>query len=99
MEGYESTSMKKLVIAEKPSVAKDIAKVLNCKIRNDGYIEGKDYVITWAIGHLVILSNPDEYDTKYKRWTIKDLPIIPEEIRLKPNPKTYKQYQVVKKLM
>lgn len=90
--------MKKLVIAEKPSVAKDIAKILNCKIRNDGYLEGDKYIITWAIGHLVILPDPGEYDIRYKKWNLKDLPIIPQNMKLKPNPKTYKQYQVVNKL-
>src|SRR5690554_5953273 len=91
--------MKKLIIAEKPSVAKDIAKVLDCKTRKDGYIEGDYYIITWAIGHLVVLCDPEEYDIKYKKWLFNDLPILPEKIKLKPNTKTYKQYQIVKALM
>ncbi len=91
--------MKRLVIAEKPSVAKDIAKVLNCKEKREGYIEGTDYIITWAIGHLVILCDPEEYDIRYKKWDFNTLPIIPDKIKLKPNPKTYKQYQIVKALM
>ncbi len=91
--------MKRLIIAEKPSVAKDIAKVLDCKNKKDGYIEGSNYIVTWAIGHLVILCDPEEYDIKYKKWTFSNLPIIPDKIKLKPNPKTYKQYQIVKTLM
>lgn len=91
--------MKKLVIAEKPSVAKDIAKILGCKIKQDGYIEGENYIVTWAIGHLVILCDPEEYDIKYKKWAFQNLPIMPEKIKLKPNPKTYKQYIVVKDLL
>jgi len=91
--------MKKLIIAEKPSVAKDIAKVLNCKGKKDGYIEGEDYIVTWAIGHLVILCNPEEYDIQYKKWALNNLPILPEKIKLKPNTKTYKQYQIVKGLL
>ncbi|MBU5677203.1 DNA topoisomerase III [Alkaliphilus sp. MSJ-5] len=91
--------MKKLVIAEKPSVAKDIAKVLNCKDKKDGYIEGDNYIVTWAIGHLVVLCDPEEYDINYKKWAFNNLPIIPEKIKLKPNPKTYKQYQIVKTLI
>lgn len=91
--------MKKLIIAEKPSVARDIAKVLNCTNKKDGYIEGNNYIITWAIGHLVVLCNPEEYDIKYKKWTLNSLPIIPEKIKLKPNSKTFKQYQIVKGLL
>jgi len=91
--------MKKLIIAEKPSVAKDIAKVLNCKQKKDGYIEGDNYIVTWAIGHLVILCDPEEYDIKYKKWAFNNLPVIPQKIKLKPNTKTYKQYQIVKALL
>lgn len=91
--------MKKLIVAEKPSVAKDIAKVLNCKNKKDGYIEGEKYIVTWAIGHLVVLCDPEEYDVKYKKWGFNNLPIIPEKIKLKPNPKTYKQYQIIKSLL
>ncbi len=91
--------MKKLIIAEKPSVAKDIAKVLNCANRKDGYIEGSNYIVTWAIGHLVFLCKPEEYDIKYKNWTLNALPIIPKKIKLKPNPRTLKQYKIVKELL
>lgn len=88
-----------LVIAEKPSVAKDIAKVLNCKGKGDGCLIGDKYIITWAIGHLITLCQPDEYDPKYKKWSFNTLPIIPEKMKLKPNSTTKKQYEIVKKLM
>ena len=91
--------MKKLVIAEKPSVAKDIAKVLGCKTKGEGYLEGNGYMISWAIGHLVTLYEPEDYDPKNKLWTMKTLPILPAEMKLKPMPNTYKQYNILKKLM
>ncbi len=61
-------SMKSLVIAEKPSVARDIARVLHCSQKGNGTLEGKDYVVTWALGHLVTLADPEEYDKKYTKW-------------------------------
>jgi DNA topoisomerase-3 len=88
-----------LVIAEKPSVAQDIAKVLGCNVKGEGCFIGDKYIITWAIGHLITLCEPDEYDPKYKKWSFDTLPIIPEKMKLKPNPKTKKQYDIVKKLM
>jgi len=91
--------MKKLIIAEKPSVARDIARVLGVKGRAQGYLEGDDYVVTWALGHLVSLAEPDELDPRYKRWNMADLPIMPEEIPLKVLPRTRAQFSVVKKLM
>lgn len=90
--------VKKLIIAEKPSVSRDIAKVLGCKVKGDGYIEGKDYIITWAIGHLITLAEPDDYDEKLKRWNYKQLPIIPKEIKLKPYPKTERQLNIITNL-
>lgn len=90
---------KKLVLAEKPSVARDIAKVLKCSSRKDGYIEGKDYVITWAVGHLITLAEPEDYDEKYKKWRYDQLPIIPEGIRLKPYNKTEKQLRIIERLI
>ena len=66
-----------LVIAEKPSVAMSIAKVLGVKNRQNGYIEGNSYIISWCVGHLVGLVSPEIYDEKYKRWNIEDLPIFP----------------------
>ncbi|MGF7185873.1 DNA topoisomerase-3 [Desulfitispora alkaliphila] len=88
-----------LVLTEKPATGRDIGKVLNCKQKGDGYIYGDKYVVTWAVGHLVTLMEPDEYDARYKRWSLNTLPIIPEEMKLKVPQKTSKQFKVVKKLM
>jgi DNA topoisomerase-3 len=90
---------KKLVLAEKPSVARDIAKVLKCSSRNDGYIEGVGYVITWAVGHLITLAEPDDYDEKYKKWRYNELPIIPSSIQLKPYNQTEKQLRIIERLI
>ncbi len=90
---------KELIIAEKPSVARDIAKVLKCNTRKDGYIEGENHVITWAVGHLITLSEPEDYDDKWSKWDYKTLPILPEEIRIKPYDKTKKQLQIIKRLI
>lgn len=90
---------KTLVLAEKPSVAKDIAKVLNCRSSSDGFIEGTNYIVTWCVGHLVQLCEPEEYDIKYKKWSFDTLPIIPDRFKLKPNSKTFKQFKIVKELM
>jgi len=91
--------MKKLIVAEKPSVARDIARVLGLRGGQEGYIEGEDYIVTWALGHLVTLCEPDEMDESYKKWRWADLPLLPDEIPLKVLPKTRSQYSVVKKLM
>ena len=77
---------KTLIVAEKPSVARDIARVLKVTTRGDGCIVGEDYVVTWAIGHLVTLKSPEEMDDKYKTWTYEQLPIIPEKMELKLTP-------------
>lgn len=90
---------KVLVITEKPATGRDIGKILNCRQKGDGYIFGEKYVVTWAIGHLVTLLEPEEYHTKYKRWSLNTLPITPREMQLKVLPKTSKQFQTVKKLM
>ena len=66
--------MKSLVIAEKPSVARDIARVLHCSQKGNGTLEGKDYVVTWALGHLVTLADPEEYDKKYTKWELSNAP-------------------------
>ena len=87
------------VVAEKPSVGMDIARVLGCRERGDGFVQGAGYIVTWAIGHLVSQCEPDEIDEKYKRWNMKDLPILPESIPCKVLPKTRKQYGVVKKII
>ena len=88
-----------LVVAEKPSVARDIARVLGVSGRGDGCLTGADYVVTWAVGHLVALKEPEELDASYKRWRAEDLPILPERMQLKVLPKTRSQFAVVKKLM
>jgi len=69
---------KKLIITEKPSVAQDYAKVFQVSGRNNGYIENQDYVITWCVGHLVEMVYPEEYDIRYKRWVLADLPFLPQ---------------------
>jgi len=91
--------MKSLVLAEKPSVAREIARVLKCNVKDKGYIEGSKYVVTWALGHLVTLAEPEDYDQKYKEWRLEDLPMLPEQLKLKVIKQTSQQYQVVSKLM
>lgn len=91
--------MKALVLAEKPSVAREIARVLKCQSKNKGYMEGPDYIITWALGHLVTLCEPHDYDEKYKQWRLEDLPMLPEKMKLKPIKQTSHQYRIVKDLM
>ena len=88
--------MKALVIAEKPSVARDIARVLKCSQQGNGYIEGKEYVVTWALGHLVTLADPEEYDKKYTKWEMTTLPMMPDTMKLVVIKQTSKQYQAVK---
>ncbi len=88
--------MKSLVIAEKPSVARDIARVLKCSKQMNGAIEGSDYVVTWGLGHLVTLADPEDYDKKYKEWKMEDLPMMPEPFKLEVIRQTAKQYQAVK---
>lgn len=88
--------MKTLVIAEKPSVGRDIARVLKCGKNNQGALEGDKYVVTWALGHLVTLADPEAYDSKYKAWEMKDLPMLPEKFQLVVIKQTSKQYQTVK---
>src|SRR5918997_4653204 len=74
---------KTLVIAEKPSVGRDFARVLTGPFqKHEGYLEGPEHIITWAVGHLVQLAEPDEYDEKFKKWRMADLPIVPERFRL-----------------
>ena len=88
--------MKTLVIAEKPSVGRDIARVLKCSRSGNGCLEGDKYIVTWALGHLVTLADPEDYDKKYKEWKIEDLPMMPETFRLEVIKQTGKQYQAVK---
>ncbi len=88
--------MKSLVIAEKPSVARDIARVLKCSKNINGAIEGGQYVVTWGLGHLVTLADPEDYDKKYKEWKMEHLPMVPETFKLEVIKQTGKQYQAVK---
>ncbi|MDM8523562.1 DNA topoisomerase 3 [Desulfococcaceae bacterium HSG8] len=91
--------MKTLILTEKPSVAMDFARALDVKGKKDGYIEDARYIITWAVGHLVELLEPDEYDAKWKYWRLDMLPIIPDEFRYKPIPNTEKQLRIIQKLL
>ncbi|MFA7411006.1 MAG: DNA topoisomerase III [Tissierellaceae bacterium] len=88
-----------LVLAEKPSVARDIARVLNCKKKGNGYLEGRKYIVTWALGHLVTLGDPEEYNKKYKTWELEDLPILPKEMKLVVIRQTAKQFNIVQSQM
>lgn len=88
--------MKSLILAEKPSVARDIARVLKCQKKIPGALEGNQYIVTWALGHLVTLADPEEYDKKYKEWKIEDLPMIPKKWELVVIKQTSKQYSSVK---
>ena len=88
--------MKSLVIAEKPSVARDIARVLHCAKKLPGALEGAQYIVTWALGHLVTLADPEEYDKKYAQWSLETLPMLPEKMRLVVIKQTAKQFKEVK---
>lgn len=87
---------KVLVLAEKPSVGRDLARVLQCHKSGNGYFEGDKHVVTWALGHLVTLADPEAYDDKYKSWKIEDLPMLPEHLKLVVIKQSAKQFQVVK---
>ena len=89
----------KLVIAEKPSVAQSLAKVIGANKRCDGYLEGGGYLVSWCVGHLVELSAPERYDERFAKWRLQDLPILPEKWLYEVSPGTKKQYQILKKLM
>ena len=88
-----------LVIAEKPSVARDISNVLGCNNKGEGFLENDKYIVSWAFGHLVTLCEPDEYDKALKRWSAETLPIIPESMKLKAIRGNKKQLDILKKLM
>lgn len=88
--------MKHLVIAEKPSVARDIARVLGCTKKTNTYIEGKEYIVTWALGHLVTLADPEQYGEQYKTWNMDTLPMLPEHWKLVVIRQTSRQYNAVK---
>src|SRR3954453_8438401 len=90
----------KVVLAEKPSVARDIAAYLGAKSRQDGFIEGSGYQVTWAFGHLVTLKEPDEYDPALKKWSLDTLPFIPDsfELKLIDDKGARKQFGIIKRL-
>ncbi|CAG7645309.1 DNA topoisomerase 3 [Paenibacillus solanacearum] len=90
--------MKSLVLAEKPSVAKEIARVLGCHQKHKSYIEGPEYVVTWALGHLVTLAEPEDYDPKFKTWNIEDLPLVPSKMKLKLIRETTPQFKAIAQL-
>ena len=91
--------MMNLVIAEKPSVAQSIAKVLGCNDKQDGYLSGGGYLVSWCVGHLVELAEPENYDSKYETWKKEDLPIIPDEFQYQIASSTRKQFKVLKELL
>lgn len=88
-----------VVVAEKPSVGRDLARVLKCGQRGEGFLRGETYLVTWAVGHLVTLCEPDELDERYKKWRMEDLPILPEKIPTKVISKTKSQFSIIKKLI
>lgn len=90
--------MKSIVLAEKPSVGRELARVLGCKKRGDGYIEGDKYIVTWALGHLVTLADPEAYDERYKRWSMDYLPMLPKKMKLMIIKNSSKQYRAVSAL-
>ena len=90
---------KTLVLAEKPSVGRELARVLGCKKSGNGYLEGEKYIVTWALGHLVTLADPDVYDKKYEKWDMQDLPMLPQNMKLVVIPESRRQFQAVSSLM
>lgn len=88
--------MKSIVLAEKPSVGKELARVLGCKSVKEGYAEGNQYIVTWALGHLVELYDPQDYDKRLESWNMEDLPMLPEPMKLKVMKETSRQFRVVK---
>ena len=95
----EGTLISILVVAEKPSVAMSYAKVLGATNRQDGYLEGNGYLVSWCVGHLVELAPPNVYDAKYVKWSIADLPILPERWQYLVSASTKKQFGILQKLM
>ncbi len=87
---------KTVVLAEKPSVGRDIARVLNCNKKGNGYLEGSKYIVTWALGHLVTLADPEMYEDKWKTWRLDDLPMLPKHLKLTVIKKSGKQFSAVK---
>ena len=89
----------KLVIAEKPSVAQSIAKVIGAVNKKDGYLEGNGYIVSWCVGHLVELASPEIYDEKYEKWRYGDLPILPVDWKYQVSAGTRKHFAILKTLM
>lgn len=91
--------MSQLVIAEKPSVAKSLADVLGAKIKRNGYYEGNGYFVSWCVGHLIELAQPEAYDPRFAKWRREDLPILPKPWKFVVAEGTKRQYEVLKYLM
>lgn len=91
--------MADLILTEKFSVAADFAKALGIKGKEDGYFKGTSHVIVWAVGHLVELFEPDDYDPDLKRWKLDTLPVIPEIFKYKPIKRSFKQFKIIKSLL
>ncbi|MEN6413057.1 MAG: DNA topoisomerase III [Veillonellales bacterium] len=87
---------KALVLAEKPSVGRDLARVLHCQKQGNGYFEGEKHIVTWALGHLVTLADPEAYDEKYKAWRLEDLPMLPQQLKLVVIKQSGRQFNTVK---
>lgn len=94
----KGVNMKSLVLAEKPSVARELARVLGCNQKHKSYMEGNQYIVTWALGHLIELKMPEHYDTKYKTWNLEDLPIIPQKMGLMVMKQTNHQFRAIESL-
>ncbi|OPX90171.1 MAG: DNA topoisomerase 3 [Pelotomaculum sp. PtaB.Bin104] len=92
-------AIKTVIIAEKPSVAKDLAAVIGQFGKRDGYLENKEYIVTWAVGHLVTLAEPEDYNKSLKKWQLGNLPILPKKFLLKPIPKNVKQLKIIRELV
>lgn len=88
-----------VVLAEKPSVGRDLARVLQCGKKGNGYFEGNSHIVTWALGHLVTHADPEAYSDSYKTWKMEDLPMLPQELKLVVIKKTSKQFHAVKALL
>src|SRR4030042_2072292 len=91
--------MKSIVLAEKPSVGKELARVLKCHKITKGYCEGDKYIVTWSLGHLVELAEPGDYDSRLNEWRMDDLPMLPEKMKLKVIRQTSHQFRIVRNLM
>ncbi|MFP5213708.1 MAG: toprim domain-containing protein, partial [Acidobacteriota bacterium] len=91
--------MTTLILTEKPSVASDFAKALGVGKKRDGFLEGEGILITWAVGHLVELAEPEDYDEKWRRWSLESLPILPQNLKYKPIQKVEKQLGIIRGLL